>query len=78
MLLGLGEDELLLLEDFGDFSELIGVDVSRGGWSGVLFNGERRKELNELRRFISDLGVTCGLSASCFLEGFLLKLSVLN
>ena len=53
MLVGLGEGE-----DLGDFSELIGVDVSLGGWSGVLYNGERRKELKELRLFISDLGVT--------------------
>ena len=66
--------------------ELIGVEVSLGGWSGV-FPDNRRRELKEFLRLNSDLDfsgvlslslVVVELSDSCFLEDFRLKLSVLN
>ena len=77
-------DGLLLLTRglFCDFS--IGVDVRRGDWSGVLFDGERRKELKELRRFISDFELGDGvivagdLTDSDFFVDFRRRLSVLN
>ena len=62
----------------------MGVEVSRGDWSGVLFDGERRKELKELRRFISDVEpdgdivALLGLADSDFLVDFRRRLIVLN
>lgn len=66
----------------GEFSQLIGVDVNLG-LSGLRVDEDLRNELKEFLLFISDFlsGVTFtffSVIEEFFLEGFLLRLNVLN